>query len=90
MLMYSVFFGQDTWSMHEYIIPDPAQNIPADLGVAAVGSSDAFARADHVHAMPSAADIGAYVKPSGGIPKTDLTAAVQTSLSKADTALQQH
>jgi hypothetical protein len=33
---------------------------------------------------------GTYSKPSGGIPKTDLTADVQTSLGKADTALQQH
>ena len=31
-----------------------------------------------------------YNKPSGGIPKTDLTTEVQTSLGKADTALQQH
>jgi len=30
----------------------------------------------------------AYTKPSGGIPKTDLASAVQTSLGKADTALQ--
>ena len=29
-----------------------------------------------------------YAKPSGGIPKTDLATAVQTSLGKADTALQ--
>ena len=36
----------------------------------------------------SAADVGAYTKPAGGIPKTDLTAAVQASLDKADTALQ--
>ena len=33
---------------------------------------------------------GTYSKPTGGIPKTDLAAAVQTSLGKADTALQQH
>ena len=33
---------------------------------------------------------GKYVKPTGGIPKADLAAAVQTSLGKADTALQQH
>lgn len=33
---------------------------------------------------------GTYTKPSGGIPKTDLAAAVQTSLGKADTALQSH
>lgn len=47
--------------------------------------------ADDVGALPdttTAADLGAYVKPSGGIPKTDLASAVQTSLGKADTALQ--
>lgn len=32
--------------------------------------------------------VGTYSKPSGGIPKTDLASAVQTSLGKADTALQ--
>jgi len=31
-----------------------------------------------------------YDKPSGGIPKTDLASDVQTSLGKADTALQSH
>lgn len=31
---------------------------------------------------------GTYSKPSGGIPKTDLDSAVQTSLEKANTALQ--
>ena len=31
-----------------------------------------------------------YDKPSGGIPKTDLASDVQTSLGKADTALQEH
>lgn len=31
-----------------------------------------------------------YQKPSSGIPKTDLASAVQTSLDKADTALQSH
>lgn len=38
----------------------------------------------------NAADVGAgtYSKPSGGIPKTDLASAVQTSLDKADTAYQ--
>ena len=33
---------------------------------------------------------GKYVKPTNGIPKTDLANDVQTSLSKADTALQTH
>ena len=31
---------------------------------------------------------GKYVKPSGGVPKTDLAQSVQTSLNKADSALQ--
>ena len=47
--------------------------------------------ADDVGALPdntTASDLGAYVKPSGGIPKSDLASAVQTSLNKADTALQ--
>lgn len=33
-------------------------------------------------------DTSKYEKPSGGIPSTDLSSAVQTSLGKADTALQ--
>ena len=33
---------------------------------------------------------GTYSKPTGGIPKTDLANDVQTSLGKADTALQEH
>lgn len=47
--------------------------------------------ASDVGALPdttTASDLGAYVKPTGGIPKTDLASAVQTSLGKADTALQ--
>lgn len=32
----------------------------------------------------------AYQKPQGGIPSTDMSQAVQTSLGKADTSLQQH
>lgn len=33
---------------------------------------------------------GTYSKPTGGIPKTDLASAVQASLGKAETALQEH
>ena len=47
--------------------------------------------ADDIGALPdttTASDLGAYVKPTGGIPKEDLASAVQTSLGKADTALQ--
>ena len=33
-------------------------------------------------------DVGFYTVPTGGIPSTDLSSAVQTSLGKADTAVQ--
>ena len=36
----------------------------------------------------TSSDLGLYSKPSGGIPKTDLESDVQTSLGKADTAIQ--
>lgn len=35
-------------------------------------------------------NVGTYSKPSSGIPKSDLASAVQTSLGKADTALQSY
>lgn len=35
-----------------------------------------------------ASDVGAYAKPNGGIPKSDLVTAVRTSLDKADSAYQ--
>lgn len=69
-------------------VPSAYTSTPADLGTASAGSSTSWAKGDHVHKMPSAADVGAYALPSGGIPKTDLATAVQTSLGKADTALQ--
>jgi len=39
--------------------PVASTTIPANLGTAAVGTGTTFARADHVHAKPSATDIGA-------------------------------
>ena len=49
---------------------------------------------NHTHTKSEITDfptiIGTYSKPSTGIPKTDLASAVQTSLGKADTALQSH
>ena len=56
-------------------------------------TGDVVLDADDVGALPddtTAADLGAYVKPSGGIPKADLASAVQTSLGKADSALQSY
>ena len=44
----------------------------------------------HVTAVDKTAWNAKYNKPSGGIPKTDLASDVQTSLGKADSALQEH
>jgi hypothetical protein len=66
-------------------VPSAASSgTPAMDGTASRGSSTQYARADHRH--PS--DTTKYTKPSTGIPASDLAAAVQTSLGKADTALQ--
>ena len=59
------------------------------LAKAQKGIDDAAAAAAAAQAAQSTAE-GKYSKPEGGIPKTDLAAAVQTSLGKADTALQSH
>lgn len=63
-------------------------NLFADLEskvTAHTGNSDI-----HVTALQKTAWSAKYDKPNGGIPKTDLASAVQSSLDKADSALQQH
>lgn len=62
--------------------PGPAINVsdttPSNLGVAAAGSSLLASRGDHVHNMPSAADVGAA--PASGINPSAITGtAVVTS-----------
>lgn len=53
------------------------------------GIDDAAAALAAAQAAQTTAN-GKYSKPANGIPKTDLAGAVQTSLDKADTALQSH
>lgn len=63
---------------------DALTNKPAINGVTLEGDKTA---SELGLATPS--DVAAkYTKPSGGIPKADLASSVQTSLNKADTALQ--
>lgn len=45
-------------------VPAASTSNPQDLGTASPGLSDNYARADHVHDMPSASDVGALA--SGG------------------------
>ena len=64
--------------------PDPYTTNPADLAAAASpGSASQYSRGDHVHKLPTAAQIGAYVKPSGGIPASDLASGVIPSVPSA-------
>lgn len=44
---------------------EPYTSTPADLGTASAGSSDKYARGDHVHKLPTPADIGAVAKAQG-------------------------
>ena len=63
-------------------------NLFADLEskvTAHTGNSDT-----HVTSTQKTAWTAKYDKPSGGIPKSDLASSVQSSLDKADSALQQH
>ena len=67
-------------------VPSPSDATPQDLGTEAAGSSGDYSRADHVHKKPTAADIGAYVKPSGGIPASDIASGVIPSVPFAYTS----
>lgn len=45
-------------------IPDASNTSPSNLGTADAGASNDFARADHVHNMPSAYEVGAIAEPA--------------------------
>lgn len=61
------------------------KDIFATSPLAAYGITDAYTKTEVDNLLS-----GKYEKPSGGIPKTDLSSEVQTSLGKADSALQSH
>lgn len=77
----------------------PVQSVNGKTGAVSLGAADVHALPDSTVIPPTVTEqtvagwgftknTGTYSKPSGGIPKTDLAQAVQTSLGKADTALQ--
>lgn len=45
-------------------VPSAYTSTPAALGTASAGSSANYSRGDHVHAMPTAANVGAIAAPS--------------------------
>lgn len=60
-----------------------------DVAVKGLGTAAYKAEGDFATAAQGAKADTAYQKPTGGIPKTDLASAVQTSLGKADNAAPQ-
>jgi hypothetical protein len=71
-----------------------AESAAASATAAAASADQAAESADSIDSLVSQsvtdalASLGAYIKPGTGIPSSDMTTAVQTSLGKADTALQ--
>lgn len=63
----------------------------SDVGAQAAITASGILKGDGaggVSAAVAGMDYGTYSKPSGGIPSSDMTSAVQTSLGKADSAYQ--
>ena len=87
--------------MDEHPVEVPVESVNGKTGVVELDAEDVGALPDDT-VIPAAVteqdvagwgftkNTGDYTKPSTGIPKSDLAADVQTSLGKADTALQQH
>lgn len=87
------FSPETTYSVGDYVLYRGFlyRFTAAHTGAWAAGDTVRVQLAEDVKDLRTALDgKGTYSKPSDGIPKTDLDAAVQTSLGKADTALQEH
>lgn len=73
------------WSNIYSTLGNFSSDVTANKFIKSGGTASQFLKAD---GSVDSTSYGTYSKPSGGIPKTDLASTVQTSLGKADTALQ--
>ena len=70
-IIYSINCISNAWSTSTFTlakssdIPSASSATPQALGTAAAGSSSDYSRADHVHAKPSASDVGAVAVAQG-------------------------
>lgn len=65
--------------------PSPSDATPQDLGTAAAGTSTSYSRGDHVHGMPSAADVGAQPTiTASGILKGDGSGGISAASAGTD------
>lgn len=88
LFVYSTYYrllAIDHWGTDITSILTALDNKQAKINASGILKGDG---AGGVSAATAGTDYGTYSKPSGGIPKTDLASGVQTSLGKADTALQ--
>jgi len=87
--------------LEEHPVEAPVQSVNGKTGAVTLSASDVNALPADTVIPPTVTEqtvsgwgftknTGTYSKPSDGIPKTDLASDVQTSLGKADTALQEH
>ena len=76
----------------EFSVADLVAGLQSEITSSNKLSSDLVDDTNHTNKFVTASDKtnwnAKYDKPSGGIPKTDLASAVQTSLGKADSAIQ--
>lgn len=69
ILLYVAYCINNSWTSGVFklatdaSVPDPNPNPAAPLGEASAGTSNTYSRGDHVHAMPSAEDVGAIRDP---------------------------
>lgn len=89
----SNFSGSYTDLSDKPTIPSKTSELQNDSGFLTQhqdisGKQDKATLEEDVAAKGFTKNTGTYSKPAGGIPKTDLSGAVQASLGKADTALQ--
>lgn len=89
----SNFSGSYTDLSNKPTIPSKTSELQNDSGFITQhqdisGKQDKATLEEDVAAKGFTKNTGTYSKPAGGIPKTDLSDAVQASLGKADTALQ--
>lgn len=89
----SNFSGSYTDLSNKPTIPSKTSELQNDAGFLTQhqdisGKQDKDTLEEDVAAKGFTKNTGTYSKPAGGIPKTDLSDAVQASLGKADTALQ--
>ena len=61
--VYQVKCDSDTWTNTSRAIPAASTDTPQPLGTAAAGNGTTYARNNHVHAMPTASDVGAIPAP---------------------------